>query len=50
MGQGYGAYWAHYPGEKLTVVVLNHVTDWDNQPYRARDVGLELARRIVEAR
>ncbi len=50
VGQGYGAYWAHYPGEKLTVVVLNHVTDWDNQPYRARDVGLELARRIVEAR
>jgi CubicO group peptidase (beta-lactamase class C family) len=50
VGQGYGAYWAHYPGEKLTVVVLNHVTDWANQPYRARDVGLELARRIVEAK
>ncbi len=49
-GSLYVQYWAYYPDEKLTVIVLNNVTDWATQPYRARDVGLELARRIVEAK
>jgi CubicO group peptidase (beta-lactamase class C family) len=47
---GYGAYLAWFPDEKLTVIALNNLTDYANQPYRARDVGLELARRIGEAR
>jgi CubicO group peptidase (beta-lactamase class C family) len=48
--QGFGAYWAYYPDSKLTVIVMNNLTDWANQPYRARDVGLLLARVILAAK
>lgn len=48
--QGFGAYWAYYPDSKLTVIVMNNLTDWANQPYRARDIGLLLARVILAAK
>jgi CubicO group peptidase (beta-lactamase class C family) len=48
--QGFGAYWAYYPDSKLTVIVMNNLTDWANQPYRVRDVGLLLARVILAAK
>lgn len=47
---GFGAYWAYYPDSKLTVIVMNNLTDWANQPYRARDIGLLLARVILAAK
>ena len=48
--QGFGAYWAYYPDSKLAVIVMNNLTDWANQPYRARDIGLLLARVILAAK
>lgn len=48
--QGFGAYWAYYPDSKLTIIVMNNLTDWANQPYRARDIGLLLARVTLAAR
>ncbi len=48
--QGFGAYWAYYPDSKLTIIVMNNLTDWANQPYRARDIGLLLARVILAAK
>ncbi len=48
--QGFGSYWAYYPDSKLTVIVMNNLTDWANQPNRARDIGLLLARVILAAK
>lgn len=44
--KGAGTYWSYYPDDELTIIVLNNLTDVANQPDRARDIGLELARQI----
>lgn len=44
--KGAATYWSYYPDDKLTIIVMNNLTDMARQPDRARDIGLELAQQI----